>query len=316
MTGDGRRSDRRSRGATEGRAGASALAAAVLLAAGTLLGGAGGVGSARAEPAAAASSKATPAPLPGKTVDYPYDGKDVGKPRLAWTGRAFVHDRAAEHASRGEALPLVVFLHGLNKELIPHRWMGGGNEGDVRRLVAALIDSGAIPPVVVAGPGSVVKEAVARGASFPEIDVDHFVERTAVALGPSVRIDPARVVVLGHSGAGCSDRGGIVAALRMKRAPLGVVSIDTCMGPGLARDLAAAPPATHVVVTWQDAGWTKRPFAAFRATFASGVAAHPPAPGALRELDRLPALPRAHDATVGQTLAKWLPRLLVPAAPP
>ena len=226
-----------------------------------------------------------------------------------------MHDRAAERAAKGERLPLVVFLHGLNKDLIPHRWMGGGNEGDVRRLVAELVDAGTIPPVVVAGPGSVVKEAVARGASFPEIDVGHFVERTEAALGASVPIDAARVVVLGHSGAGCSDKGGIVAALRMKRPPLGVVSIDTCMGPGLARDLAAAPPTTHVVVSWQDASW-KRPFAAFKATFAQGVAAHPPATGALRELDHLPALARAHDATVGQTLAKWLPRLLVPVPPP
>ena len=30
----------------------------------------------------------------------------------------------------------------------------------------------------------------------------------------------------------------------------------------------------------------------------------------MRELDKLPALPAAHDATVGQTFAKYLPRLL------
>lgn len=255
-------------------------------------------------------------PLPGRTIDYPYDGKDVGRPALAWTGRAFVHERARERAAKGEALPLVVFLHGLNKELIPHRWMGGGNEGDVRRLVAERIDAGAIPPVVVAGPGSVVREAVARGASFPAIDLEHFVARTEAALAPDVRVDRGRVVVLGHSGAGCSARGGILAGLRMKPPPLGVVSIDTCMGQGLAADLAAAPPTTHVVVTWQDASWKSRPFAGFRTTFARGVAAHAPAAGALRELDHLPAEPRAHDATVGQTIAKWLPRLLTPVAPP
>jgi len=260
--------------------------------------------------------------LPGTTTDYPYDGKDVGKPSLAWVGRAFVHDRAQERAAQGATLPLVVFLHGLNKDLIPHRWMGGGNEGDVRKIVSGLIESGAVPPLVVAGPGSVVKEAVSHGASFAELDVDHFIERTeaALALGvgaPGVRIDRARVVVVGHSGAGCSAQGGIVAAARARRPVLGVASIDTCMGVGLAQALAAAPPTTHVVVTWQTASW-KRPFGPFAATFGRGVETTPPAPGVLRALDPLPALPRAHDATVAQTLEKWLPRMLVApkAAPP
>lgn len=266
--------------------------------------------------AAAAPRQAAKAPLPGRTVDYPYDGKDVGKPRLAWTGRAFVHERAQERARRGEALPLVVFLHGLNKELIPHRWMGGGNEGDVRRIVSDLVEAGTLPPLVVAGPGSVVKEAVSHGASWVELDVDAFLARTETALAPDVRIDPARVVVVGHSGAGCSDRGGLVAAVHAKRPILGIASIDTCMGGGLARQLAATRPRTHVVVTWQEVSW-RRPFEVFKATFARGVAESPPAPGVLRELERLPAQPRAHDATVGQTFAKWLPRLLVvpPAAP-
>ncbi len=264
---------------------------------------------------AAPRAAAAPTPLPGRTVDYAYDGKDVGKPRLAWTGRAFVHDRARERAARGEALPLVVFLHGLNKELIPHRWMGGGNEGDVRRIASDGIEAGTLPPLVIAGPGSVVKEAVSHGASWAELDIDAFLARTEAALAPDVKIDTARVVVVGHSGAGCSDRGGLSAAVHAKRPILGVASIDTCMGGGLARDLAAARPGTHVVVTWQEVSW-KRPFELFRSTFVRGVAVSPPAPGALRELERLPPLPRAHDATVGQTFAKWLPRLLVPPAPP
>ena len=46
----------------------------------------------------------------------------------------------------------MVFLRGLNRELIPHRGMGGGNEGDVRRIVADLGDRAALPPLIVAGP--------------------------------------------------------------------------------------------------------------------------------------------------------------------
>jgi hypothetical protein len=265
------------------------------------------------EPSKPAARAAEKKPLAGRTIDFPYDGKDVGKPRLAWTGRAFVHDRARERADRGEALPLVVFLHGLNKELIPHRWIGGGQEGDVRRIVSDLIEAGTIPPVVVAGPGSVVKEAVSRGASFAELDLDTFLDRTDAALGPGVRIDPRRVVVTGHSGAGCSEAGGLIAARRSRRPILAIAAIDTCMGATLARELASAPPTTHVVVTWQAASWNKRPFELFSATFRNTTRAHPPG-GALRELDRLPAEPRPHDATVGQTFSKWLPRLLVPPA--
>lgn len=254
------------------------------------------------------AEKKPEAPLRGETVDYPYDGG--GKARLAWTGRAFVHDKALERAKKGEALPLVVFLHGLNKALIPHRWMGGGTEGDVRRIVAGLIEAGTLPPLVLAGPGSVAKEAVGGAASFAELDTDVFLERTDAALAGKVKIDPARVVVVGHSGAGCSAKGGIVAALRGKRPVLGVASIDTCMGGDLAKELGAAPARTHVVVTWQDASWSKRPFGLFEATFEKETTAHPPAKGALRQLDHLPALPRAHDATVGQTIEKWLPKML------
>jgi len=266
-----------------------------------------------AAPEKAGKEKAQDAPLRGETIDYPYDGG--GKSRLAWTGRAFVHEKALERAKKGEALPLVVFVHGLNKALIPHRWMGGGNEGDVRRIVSTLIEAGTLPPLVLAGPGSVSKEAVGGAASFAELDTDEFLARTDAALAGKARIDPNRVVVVGHSGAGCSAKGGIVAALHGKRPILGVGSIDTCMGGDLAKELANAPPRTHVVVTWQDASWSKRPFELFSATFKKEAAAHPAAKGALRELDHLPALPKAHDATVGQTFEKWLPKMLAPPPP-
>jgi hypothetical protein len=257
----------------------------------------------------AASAKAPPrkpGELPGRTVDYPYDGSDVNDRSRAYEGRAFVPDAAAASTA---ALPLVVFLHGLNRELIPHRWMGGGNEGDVRRIVAELVDRGALPPLIVAGPGSVVPAAVSHGASFPVFDMDRFVELTEAALVGVARVDRARIVVTGHSGAGCSERGGLIAAVRAKTRPLAVLSIDTCMAAPLAAALGAAPAETHVVVTWQTASWT-RDFKRFQTVFAREVAAQPAAAGVLRELDKLPALPRAHDATVQQTFEKWLPRIL------
>ena len=244
--------------------------------------------------------------LLGKTIDFPYDGADVNDKRRAYTGRIFVHDKALRAPG---PVPLVIFMHGLNRALIPHRWIGGGTEGDVRLIAQELMESGALPPLVLAGPGSVEEAAVSFGASFPVWDHDKFVAQVVEHLGEQATIDRSRVIVTGHSGAGCSDKGGLVAAVKAKEPPFAVISIDTCMPGVLAEALGKAPPATHVIVTWQSVSWD-RDFKLFRAVFEKHAKASPPAEGVLRELDALPALPRAHDATVKQTFDKWLPKLL------
>lgn len=244
--------------------------------------------------------------LLGKTIDFSYDGKDVNDKTRAYTGRIFVHDKALRAPG---PVPLVIFLHGLNRALIPHRWLGGGTEGDVRLILQELMESGAVPPLVLAGPGSVEEAAVSFGASFPVWDHDKFVAQVVEHLGEHASIDPSRVIVTGHSGAGCSDKGGLVAAVKAKAPPYAVVSIDTCMPGVLAEALGKAPPKTHVIVTWQAVSWD-RDFKLFRQVFEKHAKQSPPQAGVLRELDKLPALPRAHDATVKQTFDKWLPKLL------
>jgi hypothetical protein len=92
-----------------------------------------------------------------------------------------------------------------------------------------------------------------------------------------------------------------------------VIAIDTCMPGALAEALGKSAPGTHVVVTWQTASWS-REFAHFRRVFGAAAKEHPPNEGTLRELDHLPARPRAHDATVAQSFDKWLPRILPPLA--
>src|SRR5580700_9346210 len=86
------------------------------------------------DPAVPGAAKARkpdpPKPLDGTTFDYAYDGRDEGHAERSWLGRAFVHTRAA--ATPSTALPLLVFIHGMNTEKIKYRWMGGGQEGDVR----------------------------------------------------------------------------------------------------------------------------------------------------------------------------------------
>jgi poly(3-hydroxybutyrate) depolymerase len=245
--------------------------------------------------------------LPGRSYSYEYDGKDVGNSALAWTGRVYLPPKAA---AEKKALPLLVFLHGLNKELIPHRWMGGGREGDVRRIVGELVAKGAIPPLVIAGPSSTVVSQVARGASWNHFDLDGFVDRTRERLKGIAAIDERRIVVAGHSGAGCSDAGGLARLGESKRTLLAVVAIDTCMGGFLAERLGKLDPHTHVLVSYQSATWTSRPLSTFRRAFAREVAANPPAPGVLRELDHQRPERAAHDATVALTFERWLPAIL------
>ena len=209
------------------------------------------------------SPKKSTVPLPGKTIDFTYDAKDIKSPSRAYMGRIFVHEKAA---AKGKPLPLVVFMHGLNRDLVKYRWMGGGEEGDVRRIVSDLIDAEKIPPVILAGPSSIQPDAVSGSASFPTFDFDRFMALTRENLAGVAEIDESRIIVTGHSGAGCSAKGGIVSAVHASQVPFAVVSIDTCMGADLAKELAGASSSTHVVVTYETVSWD-RDFAGFEKTF-------------------------------------------------
>jgi predicted Zn-dependent peptidase len=268
---------------------------------------------------AKSSSKTKPAPKPldGATLDYAYDARDIGHPERAWLGRAFVHTSAAA-AGPAAPLPIVVFIHGLNTDRIKYRWNGGGNEGDVRRIIADLIESGRIPPTLIAAPSSIIPAAIANAVtSWPAFDLDRFLDLTAERLAGVATIDRSRVIVAGHSGAGCNPKGGLPAAIHGKTRPLAALSIDTCMLPSVAVELARAHPSTHIVVSWQTQTWAKRPIAGFKSAFLKEITITPPNPGVLRELEHVtPTEPMPHDAMVPLTLKTWLPRLLAPSPRP
>jgi hypothetical protein len=207
-------------------------------------------------------------------------------------------------------LPLVVFLHGLNKQRIEHRWMGGGTEGDVRAIVGEMVDDGRLPPLIVAGPSSVVRSQVSRGASWRRFDLDNFLDRTIHRLDGLAKIDETRIIVAGHSGAGCSQRGGLATADRSERRLLAIMAIDTCMAAAFAKSLATeTDPRTHLVVAYQTAAW-KRPFEEFVRLFERENDEHEAKPGILRVLDHQEPEEAPHDATVALTFDRWLPRLL------
>jgi pimeloyl-ACP methyl ester carboxylesterase len=252
-----------------------------------------------------------PPPLDGTTIDYDYDGRDVGHNERRWFGRAFVHSKAA--ALTGQALPIVVFIHGNNSEAIKFRWMGGGSEGDVRRIVSEMMEAGSIPPVIVAAPSSVDPYFMTQATTtWPAFDLDVFLDKTIEHLGASATVDRGRVIVVGHSGGGCNIKGGLNTAAHAKGTPvLAALSIDTCMMLDLAKDLAHVRPTTNVIVSWQTISWPERDFGGFKLVFNREAKKAPPAPGVLRELDYVqPTVPSAHDALVGITLRRWLPQLL------
>jgi len=256
-----------------------------------------------------------PPPLDGVSYEYEYDGGGVGHKERAWLGRAFVHGSIATVTEK--PTPIVVFLHGMNTDRIKYRWMGGGQEGDVRRIVAELMEAGSIVPMIVAGPSTIDPVTASNAVLlWPAFDLDGFLDRTAARLAGIATIDRSRVVVVGHSGAGCNIRGGLATALRAKTAPFAELVIDTCMATDFAKAMAHAPPATNVIVSWQSISWEDRFFDDFRHLFKRELKkAAPPLPGVLRELDYVqPTQASPHDAMVGLTLRRWLPRLLPPPA--
>lgn len=259
--------------------------------------------------------KAPPPPLEGQTIDYAWDGKDIGHPERAWLGRSFVHRTVA--ADPAKPRPMLVFIHGLNSERIRYRWMGGGNEGDVRRIMSGLMESGKIPPMIVAAPSSIVLSSVTNAVtSWPAFDLDRFMTHTRDALAGVATIDTSRIIVAGHSGGGCNAKGGMASAITGKNPVYAALAIDTCMLVDFADVLGNARSDMHVVVSWQTQSWAKRPFTEFRSRFTAAVKKNPAGQGFLRELEHVRVKePMPHDAMVGITLGRWLPELLPVAGP-
>lgn len=257
-----------------------------------------------------------PPPLDGATIDFAYDGRDVGHPERAYAGRVFVPARAA--ADPKVPRPLLVYLHGMNRELVKYRFMGGSGPGeaDVRSIVSDLVGTGAIAPIVLAAPSSTNPEAIATAeTSWPVFDLDRLLASTLRALGGAASIDLDRVIVAGHSGAGCNPTGGLFTAMQAVTRLRAVLFIDTCLLADLPGRMVRAFPTTHVVATYQTLSWDDRPFAETKRSFARELAGHPAPAGVFRELEQLrPAEPMPHNAMVQLTLERWLPRLLPNAA--
>jgi hypothetical protein len=196
-------------------------------------------------------------PAEAKTTYFPHqDGRFLH--RYQRNGGAVVVPEGAG-AAPAEALPLVVFLHGTNPTSELHMWLGGTGR-DLRPLVKRLIDSGEVAPFVLAAP-SQTKNAGLAAKVWQGFELSGFVDDVVQATADQVIIDRTRVVLAGHSGAGCNPSGGLAADFWSAGAPLplALVSIDPCLDRKMGGAFARRPTEVPLLLWWQPAIWVRRP---------------------------------------------------------
>jgi hypothetical protein len=266
-----------------------------------------------------ASVAAEPSPtLPGETIDRPFDGAKVTQHHdESYVNRIYLPAGVAA-ASVRDPLPLLVFLHGVNRTHRAHRFSGNEGDPDIRQIVGALVDEGAVPPLVLAAPSSVLSCDYPL-SMWPSFDLDRLVEDTARTLRGRVSLDRGRVVLVGHSGAGCNATGGVFGAVHESTLALrSVMLVDTCLAPDNAPGLTTLAPSTDIVVTYQTRSWD-RPFDAFRAGFFAARVADVSRERTFAMTvfeERWPPGAHIHNAMVEDTLRAYLPRALAPRVKP
>lgn len=163
------------------------------------------------------------------------------------------------NGAESEPLPVVVFLHGTNPSSEPHMWLGGGGR-DLRPLVKRLIDAGQVEPFVLAAP-SQTKNAGLAATVWQDFDLNSFVEDVVRATEGKARIDRKRVVLAGHSGAGCNPKGGLAGDFWSAGVPLplALVSIDPCLDRKMGAAFARRPTEVPLLLWWQPAIWVRQP---------------------------------------------------------
>jgi hypothetical protein len=164
-----------------------------------------------------------------------------------------------EAASPDSPVPLVVFLHGTSSSGELHLWLGGGSR-DLRPLATRLMRAGGVQPFVLAGPSQTKRASLARSL-WSGFDLELFVEDVVQATRDAVQIDRARVLFMGHSGAGCNPTGGLSTDFWTNGhiSPFAVVSIDTCLDEEMGGAFARRPAAVPLSVWWQPALWARAP---------------------------------------------------------
>ncbi len=231
--------------------------------------------------------------MAGSTTTFPYRQRTLLYSRDPAGALAHVTSGAAHGAS----LPVVVFLHGMNRAGVVHPWFGSAH-GDLRAVVEPLVGAGKVAPLILAAPTH-TRNATGASSMWPDFDLGDFLDATDAALAGAARVDRSRVVVVGHSGAGCNPTGGLLGEGVLRARPFAVVAIDTCVDERVTPRLAALAEITNVRFYWHRS-WP-RPVADLAAACPSCT---------IDEVVDLPPRAIPHAAMVPEVLRRALPELL------
>ncbi len=242
----------------------------------------------------------------GKTVDFAFKDSRYLRSSQHHGGRAYVPEGAG---GGDDAVPLVIFLHGTNTAGVLHPWLSE-RSSDLRILLDELVAEGRIVPAVLAAPTQTRRASIRH--LWEGFDYVAFVRETEAALADAVRIDRERVVLVGHSGAGCNPEGGLLHAAATKAEPalLGLVAIDVCMKSSYGLALGKSR-ATSVSVFWQVESW-KRDHGDFYEAFLESRAGFGAEGDTFEELNVIGR--DAHNQIVPRAFTLALAQLLPPPA--
>jgi len=214
----------------------------------------------------------------------------------------------------GESVPLIVFVHGITYDGLPHHWLTRDPSGpwDARPFLQAMVDEGRVPPLVVAVP-SQTRDHDDPTKLFLGLDLDAFVDAVDAQLAPDNAVDRSRVVVVGHSAAACYPHAAAFAALDAKRFTVqALFAIDGCLSGESGELLATTRGARNVVATYETWAW-ERDFDGFLAGWQRGGGTRND--GTMHVVEQMDFYSEnLHLEIVERTLEKWLP-LVLPATP-
>ena len=245
----------------------------------------------------------------GKSFDFAFHDEELLFSGQHRGGRAYV----PKQVNADEPVPLVVFLHGVNRNNQIHMWLGQGPD-DLRARLDGWIKRGDLPPVVLAAP-SQTRLATWAGTLWTGIELEEFVLAAERSVAGRARISHDHVIVAGHSGAGCNASGGLlkIAADRGNIQPIGIVALDTCLDAEVGRALAQASDATRIAAYWQSVMWSRK-VVDFAVGFGLVRQEYPPGSDWFEHVN--PKGRRPHDALVAPSLLQAVSVLLGPPATP
>jgi predicted dienelactone hydrolase len=165
--------------------------------------------------------------------DFAYRDRELLLPGQRNGGRVVVPPTALVQRGR---FPLLVVLHGLNSSGRLHPLLTVDDlEYDLVAALTPLWRSGRLPPFLIAAPTQ--SRAAGYGPDlWTRFRLDEFVDAVERQLPLGVTIDRQNIVLAGHSGAGCSLRGGLLGVMAEPPAGLRLVAaVDTCQSARLGR---------------------------------------------------------------------------------